>query len=123
MGGGADSVAQGRSAALRRFVEAVSEAWRERASERRARAAPKLAPEPHVARSRVAAALEARLAVRAGVRLGDFLRHRLAKYAARLPLPLEALPVAVTIEGGEPVVRPRPRSRPLPLGARVEPPG
>src|SRR5512144_2385708 len=51
-----------------RMVEALAEAWRERVTERRALAAPKIAPEPRLARSRLAAALEARAAVRAGVR-------------------------------------------------------
>ncbi|HET7824395.1 MAG TPA: hypothetical protein VFK90_03640, partial [Anaeromyxobacter sp.] len=55
-------------------------------------------------------AVEARLAVRAGVRLDDFLRGRLAKYAASLPVTLEELPVAIDVEGGEAVVRSRSRS-------------
>jgi len=45
------------------------------------------------------------------VRLDDFLRGRLARYAARLPVPLEALPAFVDVENGEPVVRAR-ASRP-----------
>jgi hypothetical protein len=109
--GAVDGMAYGRGHAARRILEAMSEAWRERASERRARASTKLGAEPRVPRSRIAAAVEARLALRAGVRLDDFLRQRLAKYAGRLPLPLEALPVTVDVEGGEAVVRPRPRGR------------
>jgi hypothetical protein len=58
-------------------------------------------------RSRLGAALDARAAVRSGVRLDDFLRQRLARYATRLPVPLEALPVTFDVEGGEAVVRPR----------------
>jgi hypothetical protein len=110
------------------MLDALAEAWRERSTERRALAAPKIAPEPRLARSRLAAALEARAAVRAGVRLEDFLRNRLAKYAARLPVPLEELPVSVEISGGEPVVRskapprafgPRPPAAPAPSSARA----
>jgi hypothetical protein len=109
--GGAEGVAQGRSPALRRAIEAVAEAWRERASEKRAAAAPRHVAEPRVRRSRLGAALDARLAVRSGVRLDDFLRHRLARYATRLSVPLEALPVTFDVEGGEAVVRPRPAPR------------
>jgi hypothetical protein len=76
--------------------------------------------EPRLARSPFAVALEARLAVRSGVRLEDFLRGRLAHYAALLPVPLEALPVTIDIEGGEPVVRARPPARPRP-DARAAP--
>jgi hypothetical protein len=109
--GAVDGMAHWRGHAARRILEAMSEAWRERATERRARASSKLGAEGRVPRSRIAAAVEARLAIRAGVRLDDFLRQRLAKYAGRLPLPLEALPVTVEVEGGEAVVRPRPRVR------------
>jgi len=109
--GAADGVAHGRGHAVRRILEAMSEAWRERASERRARPSPKLGLEPRVPRSRIAAAVDARVAIRAGVKVDDFLRQRLAKYAGRLPVPLEALPVTVDVEGGEAVVRPRSRSR------------
>ncbi|HEY6099700.1 MAG TPA: hypothetical protein VIW03_09740, partial [Anaeromyxobacter sp.] len=90
-----------------RFVEAIADAWRERVSEKRALAAPKAVPDARVSRSRIGAAVEARLAVRSGVRLDDFLRSRLAKYAERLPVTLEDLPVAIDVEGGEPVVRSR----------------
>ncbi len=120
--GGIEGGSQGRVSAVRKVLEAMAEAWRERISERRARAAPKLGSDPRVQRSRLGAALEARLAVRSGVRLDDYLRHRLAKYATRLPLPLEALPVTVDIEGGEAVVRPRPQPRKAPAGARPEVP-
>jgi hypothetical protein len=65
---------------------------------------------PRLPRSTLAAAIDARLAVRAGVRLDDFLRHRLARYAGKLPVALEALPAAVDVEGGEVVIRARPRS-------------
>src|SRR6266545_2813561 len=120
--GGIEGGSQGRVSAVRKVLEAMAEAWRERISERRARAAPKLGSDPRVQRSRLGAALEARLAVRSGVRLDDYLRHRLAKYATRLPLPLEALPVTVDIEGGEAVVRPRPPPRQSPANPRAEVP-
>jgi hypothetical protein len=120
--GCAEGVAQGRSPALRRVIEAISEAWRERASERRAAAVPRPAAEPRLRRSRLGAALDARLAVRSGVRLDDFLRHRLARYAVRLPVTLEELPVTFDVEGGEAVVRPRPPPRRAGPDARAEPP-
>ncbi|HET8542227.1 MAG TPA: hypothetical protein VFL83_20295 [Anaeromyxobacter sp.] len=111
-----------------RMWEALAEAWRERSTERRALAAPKVAPEPRLPRSRLVAAFEARAAVRAGVRLEDFLRSRLAKYASRLPVPLEELPVTIEISGGEAVVRskapprsfgPRPPAADAPAPARA----
>jgi hypothetical protein len=111
MGSGADGVSAGRGHWARRAAEGIAEVWRERSSEKRARATAKLGPEPRLRRSRLAAAIEARLAVRSGVRLDDFLRQRLAKYAGRLPVPLEALPVTVDIEAGEAVVRQRPPPR------------
>jgi hypothetical protein len=88
-----------------RILEALADAWRERSVERRAAGAPKAWPQARLARSRLGAALEARLAVRAGVRIDDFLRSRLANYAARLPVTLEDLPVSVEIVGGEAVFR------------------
>jgi hypothetical protein len=88
-----------------RMIGSLADAWRERRSEQRAVAAPKVVPEGRLSRSRIAAAVQARLAVRSGVRLDDYLRSRLAKYAARLPVPLEDLPIAVDIEGGEAVFR------------------
>lgn len=115
-----------------RVLEVMAEAWRERGSERRAASAQRMPPEPRLARSRIAAAIEARSAVRAGVRLDDFLRSRLAKYVASLPVPLEELPVSIEISGGEAVVRskapprpfgprpPAPAEAPDPLAALVE---
>jgi hypothetical protein len=93
---------------VRRMLESMLNAWRERASAARTPRPPRVA-EPRLDRSRAGAALEARAAVRAGVGLEDFLRHRMARYAARLPVALDALPVTIEIEGGEPVVRARPR--------------
>jgi len=92
-------------------LEAALEIWHERREEHRARAAARVGVVPRVPRSTLLAALDARLAVRAGVRLDDFLRHRLARYATRLPVPLEGLPVTFDVEGGEALVRPRQRSR------------
>jgi hypothetical protein len=60
-----------------------------------------------IGRSWIEAELAARLAARAGLRAEDFLRARLARYAAALPMPLEALGVDVRMENGEPVVRAR----------------
>jgi hypothetical protein len=96
-----------------RWLGEAAEIWRERRSERRARAAARLGVAPRLPRSTLAAAIDARLAVRAGVRVDDFLRHRLARYAGKLPVALEALPVMVEVEGGEVVVRARPRPRSL----------
>ncbi|HEY6004492.1 MAG TPA: hypothetical protein VIV57_16580, partial [Anaeromyxobacter sp.] len=108
----------GGKAPVMRFLEALADAWRERASERRAAAAPKAMRDGNVARSRIAAAAEARLAVRSGVRLDDFLRGRLAKYVVKLPVTLEELPVAIDVSGGEAVVRSR---APAWSGARAAP--
>lgn len=96
---------------LKRVMAGVAEALRERSAERRAAAAARPGREPRLVRSRFAAALDARLAVRAGVRIDDFLRHRLARYAARLPVPLEALPVVFEIQAGEAMVKPKPPPR------------
>jgi hypothetical protein len=67
--------------------------------------------------------VEARAAVRAGVRLDDFLRDRLARYAERLPVPLADLPVDVVVEDGDVALRARPVRREAPgvLGPRRAP--
>ena len=93
--------------AWRRALDMVAEASRRRAAAREALKAPKELPDVKVHRSRLEVSVEARMAVRAGIRLEDFLRNRLAKYAARLPVALEDLPVVIDIDGGEPVVRSR----------------
>jgi hypothetical protein len=50
----------------------------------------------------------ARIAAGSGVRVEEFLRHRLARYLAALPVPPERLPVAISIEdGGDVVVAPQ----------------
>ncbi|ABS27157.1 conserved hypothetical protein [Anaeromyxobacter sp. Fw109-5] len=100
--------------AWRRALDLLTEASQRRSAEREATRRPRPLPEVRVARSRLDAAIEARVAVRAGVRLEDFLRNRLAKYAARLPVTLEDLPVVIDIDGGEPVVRARPSATPVP---------
>lgn len=58
-----------------------------------------------LSRTWVEAEISARLAVRSGVRLEDFLRARVARYAAMLPVPLDELGVDVSIEGGDPIIR------------------
>ncbi len=58
----------------------------------------------------------ARLAVRAGIALEDFLRHRLAQHLGTLPVPRARLPVSLSIEEGGTVacraVDPAPRHAP-----------
>jgi hypothetical protein len=65
--------------------------------------APRLEP---VRRSWFAAFWHARIGVQAGLSLDDFLRSRLARYLAALPVPRSRLPVAVDIDEGQLVVRP-----------------
>jgi hypothetical protein len=89
-----------RANGVRRLLLKLAESWRERNLSRRVRAAARPVDTDRVPRSSLGAALDARRAVRAGVRIDDFLRHRLARYATRLPVPLDALPVAVAVEGG-----------------------
>jgi hypothetical protein len=48
----------------------------------------------------------ARIAVRAGILLDDYLRSRLACYLASLPVPSARLPLAVEVEDGQLAVRP-----------------
>jgi len=72
-----------------------------------------------LSRSVVEAELAARLAVRSGVRLDDFVRSRVARYVTSLPVPLEELGVDVSVEGGEAVIRvlatrPEPAAAPAP---------
>jgi hypothetical protein len=93
--------------AWRRLADIAMEASQRRAAARDALRRPKPLPDIKLSRSRLDVAIEARLAVRSGVRLEDFLRNRLAKYAARLPVALEELPVVIDVDGGEPVVKSR----------------
>jgi hypothetical protein len=90
---------------------------RQRRAARAAARVPRPPPELRLRRSRLEVALDARLAVRAGVRLEDFLRHRFARYAGRLPIPLEDLPVVIDVEGSDPVVRARAPAKPSLTGA------
>ena len=99
--------------AWRRLADIAMEASQRRAAAREALRRPKPLPDIKLSRSRLDVALEARLAVRSGVRLEDFLRNRLAKYAARLPVALEELPVVIDIDGGEPVVKSRAAALPV----------
>ena len=66
-------------------------------------ALPRLEP---IRRSWIAALWQARIGVQAGLSLDDFLRSRLARYLAALPVPRTRLPVAVEIEDGQLAVRP-----------------
>ncbi|BDG05376.1 hypothetical protein [Anaeromyxobacter oryzae] len=95
-----------REPGWKRILTSTLDAWRARSAARGLRVRPP--PETKFTRSATGAAIDARRAVRAGVRLEDFLRHRLARYATRLPVPLEALPVRIDVENGEPVVLARP---------------
>lgn len=111
-GGGGGSSRNNREnevTAVRRWLSSTVEGWRARRAARLPR--PERPPEPRVPRSALAVAVEARLGVRSGVRLEDFLRHRLATYAARLPVALSTLPYRVDVEGGDVVVASR--ARPL----------
>lgn len=67
-----------------------------------------------VRRSSIAAAWQAREAVRSGMTLDDFLRARLARYVAALPVPTAALPLQVAVEDGQIAARPvdAPRAAP-----------
>ncbi len=96
-----------RAAALVRRSRAQLTAARRRRDARRL--AQETAPgrRATIARSWLEAELSARIAVRSGVRGDDYLRARLARYAAALPMPLEARGVGVSFENGEPVIRAR----------------
>ena len=116
-GGSAGGISRndGIAASWRRRLASAKHAWRQRAEARAVRASahpPRAPAEVRLRRSRVEVSIDARLALRAGVRLEDFLRHRLARYAGRLPIPLDDLPVVIDVEGSEPVVRSRAPARP-----------
>lgn len=117
-GRGGISRNEGRPAAgVKERIASAIEAWRQRAAARAAARPPRMPVEVRLRRSRVEVAVDARLAVRAGVRLEDFLRHRLARYAGLLPIPLEDLPVVIDVDGSEPVVRSRAPARASLTGA------
>jgi hypothetical protein len=100
---------------FRRMVELV--APRPRA---RRHPAPRIEP---VRRSWLAALWQARSSVRAGVPLDDFLRSRLARYLAALPVPQGRLPVTVSVDDGQLLVRPAdpPAAAEAPPPDRVDP--
>lgn len=54
-----------------------------------------------IRRSWAAAYWQARVSVRAGVPLDDYLRSRLGRYAAGLPVPRTQLPLSIEVEDGE----------------------
>jgi hypothetical protein len=65
---------------------------------------------------------QARVSVSAGVPLDDYLRSRLARYLAMLPVPRSRLPLSVDVEDGELVVRaaePERRAAPRPDDAET----
>lgn len=55
---------------------------------------------PAPRRGWVAGWWSARIAAGSSIRIEEFLRHRLSRYLAALPVPPEQLPVAVTVEDG-----------------------
>ena len=74
-------------------------------------------PAPHlepVHRSWLGAYWQARAGVQAGMSLDDFLRSRLARYLASLPVPRSRLPLTVDVEDGLLRVRAVPASPPPP---------
>lgn len=88
--------------------------WLEARRRRRrlSRAAQRVGPAPF-RRTWAEAEVAARTAVRSCVRIDDFLRARVARYAAALPVPLHELGIAVAVEAGEPVISAR-ATRPSP---------
>lgn len=69
-----------------------------------------------VRRSWLGAFWQARIGVRAGMTLDDFLRSRLARYLAGLPVPRARLPLAVEVDDGQLSVRAAIEpSRPVPV--------
>jgi hypothetical protein len=75
-----------------------------------------------VRRSWIAAFWQARIAVRAGMTLDDFLRSRLARYLAGLPVPGSRLPLAIDVDDGRLAVRTAPEpARQAPAADGVEP--
>lgn len=73
--------------------------------------APRIEP---IRRSWLAAFWQARVGVQAGLTLDDFLRSRLARYLAALPVPRSRLPVDVDVDEGQLAVRPAPAAAPPP---------
>ncbi len=83
-------------------------------------ARPRLRRMERVHRSCIAAFWQARMSVRAGVPLDDFLRSRLARYLAALDAPRSCLPLSVEVEDGVIEVRPTEAPAPPPLPAEGE---
>jgi hypothetical protein len=102
---------------VRRAMALFNFASRRRPARRRP---PRLDP---VHRSWLVAFWHARISVRAGVTLDDFLRSRLARYLAVLPVPQARLPVAVAVDDGQLVVRAAEPARPAdaPLADELDP--
>lgn len=96
---------------------ALLEARRRRRRGQRLAQAAQRPPRGSFRRAWIESEVSARLAVRSGVRVDDFLRARLARYAVSLPVPLEDLGIDVAIEGGELVIRAR-AVRPAPGASR-----
>jgi hypothetical protein len=69
----------------------------------------------------VTAFWRARISVRAGMTLDDYLTTRLARYHAALPVPAARLPFDVRVEEGEIVVRPRADDRAATAAATHDP--
>jgi hypothetical protein len=76
-----------------------------------------------IRRSWVAAWWQARISVRAGVALDDFLRSRLARYLAGLPVPRGRLPLAVEVDDGSLSIHPSTEQRPVRPAAAAAPGG
>lgn len=70
-----------------------------------------------VRRAWLGAYWHARIGVLAGLSLDDFLRSRLARHLAALPVPQARLPVAIEIEDGQLLVRPAPGAPGAPAAA------
>jgi hypothetical protein len=73
---------------------------------------PRLVRMEPVRRTWIGAAWHARIALQAGVSLDDYLRSRLARYLAALPVSRARLPLAVEIEDGQLAVRTAPSPAP-----------
>jgi len=78
---------------------------------------PRLDP---VRRSWIGAVWQARIGVRAGMTLDDFLRSRLARYLVGLPVPRARLPLSIEVEDGRLAVRSA-REPPSPTAANADP--
>ena len=67
--------------------------------------APRIEP---IRRSWLGAFLQVRIGVQAGTSLDEFLRSRLARYLAALPVPRDRLPLDLEVEDGQLAIRPVP---------------